>query len=594
MDATVGGLASAVHVLGFVLLHFLWQGALVGAIYGLLRRQVAAGTPRYTLGLVSFAVLMASPIVTALALMADGSGVAAEAVATQASSVAGVTFATATEADPWQQWTEYLPWLVALWGCGVAVLSLRALLHWQGLNRLIRQGSPLPQWDERLRALCAQFGLGKVGLLYSNTIETPTLVGWIRPVILLPAAVALRFPAEQIELILAHELGHLRRWDHLVNLVQVVAETVLFYHPVVHWISRDLRDQREICCDELVLRMSRANPRDYVATLADLEQLRLDGPGALALQATGGVLLERVQHIAKVPSTRLDLRAPVRLLPLIVVTAAVAVLGYVQRASWQNSTMLALLAPQSLRDVLLRDPAVINLAPPTVDNMVVDRRSLRLPRLPALAEPVVTEPAVATASVDPPVAPTVSLPVEPIAVATVGPSADLMTKPLDAAPAPVAPPATDVASPTPVSVSKLAPVVAVREPMAAHAVQPLYPERALLRGIEGSVRLSYYVNDDGRVHDVRVEQSNPPSAFDAAAMAALRKWRFVPGSFEAGTRRYSRQFVFALEGGAAIPAGPIEETTVEAGDCRTITGTRICRRAGDIASPVTEITPGFN
>jgi hypothetical protein len=77
-------------------------------------------------------------------------------------------------------------------------------------------------------------------------------------------------------------------------------------------------------------------------------------------------------------------------------------------------------------------------------------------------------------------------------------------------------------------------------------------------------------------------------------MTALRKWRFVPGSFEAGTRRYSRLFVFALEGGATLPAGPIEDTMVEAGDCRTITGTRICRRAGDIASPVTEIAPGFN
>jgi hypothetical protein len=78
-------------------------------------------------------------------------------------------------------------------------------------------------------------------------------------------------------------------------------------------------------------------------------------------------------------------------------------------------------------------------------------------------------------------------------------------------------------------------------------------------------------------------------------MTALRKWRFVPGSFEAGTRRYSRLFVFALEGGATLPAGAVEETaTLESGDCRTITGTRICRRAGDIASPVTEITPGFN
>lgn len=282
MDAAVGGLAPAVHLLGLILLHFLWQGALIGAVFGLLRQRLAGGNPRYTLGLISFAALIAAPAITAAVLLADSGAASGAMLAADGSTGAAGTGGAAPEALL-LQWADFLPWLVALWVCGVAVLSLRAVLHWRGLNRLIRQGMTLPGWSERLQQLCAQFGLGKVGLLYSARIETPTLVGWIRPVILLPAAVALGFPAAQIELILAHELGHLRRWDHVVNLVQVIAETVLFYHPVVHWISRDLRDQREICCDELVLRMSKASPRDYVATLADLEQLRLEGSAALAL-----------------------------------------------------------------------------------------------------------------------------------------------------------------------------------------------------------------------------------------------------------------------------------------------------------------------
>lgn len=586
MDAAVGGLASGVHLLGLVLLHFLWQGALIGAVYGLLRRRLAAGTPRYTLGLVGFALLTVAPIVTACVLYADATATETFTALGTATSATSATF-VAEPQGLLQQWTDYLPWLVALWGCGVVVLSLRALLHWQGLNRLIREGSPLPEWSERLAGLCARFGLGKVGLLYSTKIETPTLVGWIRPVILLPAAVALRFPAAQIELILAHELGHLRRWDHLVNLLQVVVETVLFYHPVVHWISRDLRDQREICCDELVLRTSQANPRDYVATLADLEQLRLDGPGALALQATGGVLLERVQHIAKLPTTRLDLRAPVRLLPLFVVGLAVIVLGYAQRAAWENANMLALLAPQPLRELLLRDQVGITAAPVAVADMLGDRRDVRLPRLPTLVEPAVETavPALTAAATSAPpataVVPQSQAPVLPGALVEAAP-----VQPLPAAVAP-APKASAEAAPDVL----LTPVVAVREPMAAHAVQPLYPERALLRGIEGSVRLSYFVDEDGRVRDVRVEQSNPPTVFDSAALSALRKWRFVPGSFEAGSRRYSRLFVFALEGSAPLPAGAaLEEATLEAGDCRTITGSRICRRAGDSASAVTEIS----
>ena len=68
-----------------------------------------------------------------------------------------------------------------------------------------------------------------------------------------------------MELILAHELGHVRRWT-MVNLLQVVVETILFYHPVVHWISRELRREREICCDALVLRLSGGQARDYART----------------------------------------------------------------------------------------------------------------------------------------------------------------------------------------------------------------------------------------------------------------------------------------------------------------------------------------
>lgn len=578
MDAAFGGMASVLQLIGLVLLHFLWQGALVGAVFGLLRRVLAGGQPRYVLGLACFAALIAAPIITACLLLADTAAPAAAGLAVAAQGSAAPVYAL--QQGVLQPWMDYLPWLVACWGAGVVVLSLRALLHWHGLSRLIRRGTPLPEWDQRLRALCAQFGLGRVGLLYSAKVETPTLVGWIRPVILLPAAVALGFPAAQIELILAHELGHLRRWDHIVNLVQVVAETVLFYHPVVHWISRDLRDQREICCDELVLRMSKANPRDYVATLADLEQLRLDGPGALALSATGGVLLERVQHIAKVPPTRLDLRAPLRLLPLLAVSLAVIVLGYAQRAAWENSTMLALLAPQPLRELLLREAAPVQVSPLAVNDMTTGR-TLRLPRLPLFAEPApapveaappATAAPLATAA---PQLPALQLKPEAVAPAL----ADVAV----AAPAPLA--AKTVAPALPAQPASAAPVpvtekITLRDPIAAHAVQPAYPERALLRGVEGTVRLSYSVDEDGRVTDVQVEQSAPESMFDAAAVTALKKWRFVPGSFEAGSRRYSRQFVFALQGGSK--AG-FAEDGLDPNECRMVTGTRICRRPGDAA-----------
>lgn len=111
-----------------------------------------------------------------------------------------------------------------------------------------------------------------------------------------------------------------------------------------------------------------------------------------------------------------------------------------------------------------------------------------------------------------------------------------------------------------------------------------------MRGTEGSVKLSYVVDDAGRVRDVRVEHAAPAAVFDSVAVAALRKWRFVPGSFEAGTRRYTRQFVFALNGAVASAM----EEAVDANDCRLITGTRICRRAGDLGQVELQTTAALD
>src|SRR5690606_4059756 len=152
-----------------------------------------------------------------------------------------------------------------------------------------------------LQAVAQRFGeVGPVRVLISSRIDTPTLIGWLKPVILLPTAVAIGFPRHQLELILAHELAHLRRHDHLVNLAQVVVETVLFYHPVVHWISREVRHEREICCDQLVLRVTDEQPAEYARTLAALESMR-QAPSQLALAATGGRLVDRVRRILGLP-----------------------------------------------------------------------------------------------------------------------------------------------------------------------------------------------------------------------------------------------------------------------------------------------------
>ena len=98
----------------------------------------------------------------------------------------------------------------------------------------------------------------------------PTVIGWLKPVVLLPASALAGLTPRQLEAILAHELAHIRRHDYLVNLLQTLVETLLFYHPAVWWLSRRIRVERENCCDDLAVSLC-GDPVAYAAALADLE-----------------------------------------------------------------------------------------------------------------------------------------------------------------------------------------------------------------------------------------------------------------------------------------------------------------------------------
>ncbi|MGA9423258.1 MAG: M56 family metallopeptidase [Rhodanobacteraceae bacterium] len=291
-----------VEALGWALLHFIWQGVVIGAAYALFRRLVPKQSCdlRYLLGLLALTLLAICPLVTLWLLRPQPALMATPTLDVVAGigsrpRLDGVALATS-------DLSQYLPWLVLAWVVGALAMAVRALRQWRSLDRvacrLARRHCDL---DRMLGHLASRFGLTRVRVLISNHIDTPTLIGWIKPAILLPASVALGFPRQQVELILAHELGHLRRYDHLVNLVQAVLETLLYYHPVVHWISRDVRNEREICCDQLVLRVTRGEPREYARTLAALEEFRHTG-SRLAVAATGGVLIERVRRIVGMPT----------------------------------------------------------------------------------------------------------------------------------------------------------------------------------------------------------------------------------------------------------------------------------------------------
>jgi beta-lactamase regulating signal transducer with metallopeptidase domain len=159
--------------------------------------------------------------------------------------------------------------------------------------------------------------------LESSLVDAPTVIGFLKPVILLPTSALTGLSMQQLELLLAHELAHIRRHDYLVNILQSVIETLLFYHPAVWWVSHRIRVEREHCCDDVAVRVS-GNAVVYAKALATLETLRHEPQ--LALAANGGQLVKRIKRVLGKPEKSGNwlvgaLLISVMIVPLLFLTA---------------------------------------------------------------------------------------------------------------------------------------------------------------------------------------------------------------------------------------------------------------------------------
>jgi peptidoglycan/xylan/chitin deacetylase (PgdA/CDA1 family) len=172
------------------------------------------------------------------------------------------------------------------------------------LTERLRREPAVPlarDWRETLARLARQLRVSRpVRLCESALVEVPTVIGWLRPVILVPASALAGLSAPQLEALLAHELAHIRRHDYLCNLLQSVVEALLFYHPAVWWLSGRVRVEREHACDDLAVRVT-GDVLVYARALTTLETLRGQRGDArlLAVAANGGILMQRIQRLIK-------------------------------------------------------------------------------------------------------------------------------------------------------------------------------------------------------------------------------------------------------------------------------------------------------
>jgi beta-lactamase regulating signal transducer with metallopeptidase domain len=194
-----------------------------------------------------------------------------------------------------------LPVIVASWMLGVILFSFRPLFGWYIVRRLKRKGASLvPENVQRsFDALVKRMRVSAaVKVMQSTLVKMPIVVGYFKPIVLLPVSVLTQLPISQLEAILAHELAHVRRLDYLVNLLQTLIETVFFYHPAVWWLSNQLRVEREHCCDDLVV-AALDNRSEYGRALLAITEL-VGKENVLAVGIGGSSLLDRVRRLCGV------------------------------------------------------------------------------------------------------------------------------------------------------------------------------------------------------------------------------------------------------------------------------------------------------
>ncbi|HEX7173768.1 MAG TPA: penicillin-binding transpeptidase domain-containing protein [Pyrinomonadaceae bacterium] len=320
------------HAVGWALVHSLWQGAgvaaLLAGLLALLRGRHSRA--RYAAGCAALALMLLLPATTVWKMSggsesahaaSDETGRRRENHARTGTLEATVIAAGAVEDAPegfayeshdagrhtstGGRFEGVLPWLSLLWALGVAVFSARSLGGLIYARRLKSVGTrpAAREWQQRLAELSRQLRVKRaVRLLESTLVQVPTAVGWLRPVVLLPASALTGLTPRQLEVVLAHELAHIRRHDYLVNLLQTAVETLLFYHPAAWWVAGRVRAEREHVCDDMAVSATGGDALGYARALTALERLRPHARPQLAMAIDGGSLRSRIMRLVGAPA----------------------------------------------------------------------------------------------------------------------------------------------------------------------------------------------------------------------------------------------------------------------------------------------------
>lgn len=287
------------HAISAALLHFVWQGMVIAFLLWLALTTLRNNSPqlRYLVSCVALGIMVALPLITVVVLYQ-----APSPATTRVDQIVSLSSSANLPRLPERDWLT--TWIAALeafalpmWCAGVVACAIRLIWSTRYVARLRNEGEPASgSLVEIVARLSRRMNIGRPArVLISRLADCPSVIGWLRPVILVPAGSILNLTTAQLEAVIAHELAHIKRFDYLVNVVQSLVEMLLFYHPAVWWASARMRHERELCCDDLAVEVS-GDAVGYARALAKLERARTLSP-ELAVGSTSGHLLYRIQRL---------------------------------------------------------------------------------------------------------------------------------------------------------------------------------------------------------------------------------------------------------------------------------------------------------
>lgn len=413
-----------IRAFGWTLLHSFWQAFCVYACLRVVLKiwPMASAAIKYHLSFLSLAgisgwfawtffhelsLIRAEHAAEKMALTLDASTLATVAQHVQEQPASGLQMML-----PGME--VYFPVLVAIYAIGVVIMAIKLCIDLAQLRQIRQQDvtSMGKEWEHHLVKLAERMGVArKVQLFISKHLQVPVMIGFLRPIILLPAAMVNNLSPDQLEAILLHELAHIKRNDYLLNIFQSIVETILFFNPFVWWISKNIRLEREHCCDDLVI-AGTVQPLQYARALVALEEYRLTAnPMAMAAADDKHHLLHRIKRIMEMKKKNLNYTQ--RMMAMLIILTGLVSIAWLNPSAnsakvesffgWTNDTVpVPPPAPPAPPAVTApaAPPAVIASAAPVV------------PPLPPAA-PVLPAPMTPTAPGLPPTPPAPPTPPDP-------------------------------------------------------------------------------------------------------------------------------------------------------------------------------------